>query len=176
MWLDDDKSRRTEADDLSLVAGSHSGYGIGNSALALYCTALVMVLVTVCAFVRGTDARARTLRVGFVVAALVLSCVLLATPGLGTKFGSVPTLISGLAVFALAVAGIRATVRNVLLITGSAGAVMLVARCGYDAGRGANLWRTFIRAQSFEARPRTHDVVFTRCALHTSLMLATRYI
>ncbi|WP_344306867.1 hypothetical protein, partial [Brevibacterium samyangense] len=105
-------------------------YGIGNSALALYCTALVMVLVTVCAFVRGTDARARTLRVGFVVAALVLSCVLLATPGLGTKFGSVPTLISGLAVFALAVAGIRATVRNVLLIAGSAGAVMLVALVG----------------------------------------------
>ncbi|GAA4282876.1 hypothetical protein GCM10022261_04070 [Brevibacterium daeguense] len=95
-------------------------YGIGNSALALYCTALVFVLVAACSAVRGRWSRLTVVLVG-----LVLSCLLLATPGLGTKFGSVPTLIIGLAVLALAAAGIRLSVKRLVLIVGTAGMVML---------------------------------------------------
>lgn len=96
-------------------------YGIGNSALALFCTALVLVLVAVCRAIPN-----RWARLAAVVTIVLAACVLLATPGLGTKFGSVPTLIIGLAVFTLAAAGIRLSIKRLVLVVGAAGLVMLL--------------------------------------------------
>ncbi|SLM94615.1 hypothetical protein [Brevibacterium yomogidense] len=98
-------------------------YGIGNSALALYCTALLVGLGVVCSWMR------RRWSITAVVAVAVLaSCVLLATPGLGTKFGSVPTLLLGTAVFAVTAAGVTMSWKRLLLIGGggAAGLMLLV--------------------------------------------------
>ncbi|HLR44888.1 MAG TPA: hypothetical protein VK065_06845 [Brevibacterium sp.] len=96
-------------------------YGIGNSALALYCTALLVGLGIVCSWMRR-----RWSITAVIVAAVLASCVLLATPGLGTKFGSVPTLILGTAVFALTAAGVRLSWRRLLLFGGGAAGLMLL--------------------------------------------------
>ncbi|MGW9825232.1 hypothetical protein ACUXNS_000216 [Brevibacterium pityocampae] len=96
-------------------------YGIGNSALALFCTALVFLLGVVCQAIGN-----RWVRLTTVLVTTLAACILLATPGLGTKFGSVPTLIIGLAVLALAAAGVRLSIKRLLLITGAAGLVMLL--------------------------------------------------
>ena len=95
-------------------------YGIGNSALALYCTALVFVLVAACSALHK-----RTWRVACVIAGLAVSAVVLATPGLGTKFGSVPTLTVGLSIFALSVAQIRVSRKRFIMVLGGAVALML---------------------------------------------------
>lgn len=96
-------------------------YGIGNSALALYCCAL---LLAVAGF--ASLARRPLTRLAIVLVPVLLSCVLLAAPGLGTKFGSVPTLIIGVAYLALASAGIRFSVKRLGLTVGIAGFVMLL--------------------------------------------------
>lgn len=98
-------------------------YGIGNSALALYCTALLVGLGVVCSWMRR-----RWPITAVVVVAVLASCVLLATPGLGTKFGSVPTLLLGTAVFAVTAARVKLSWRRLLLIGGggAAGLMLLV--------------------------------------------------
>lgn len=96
-------------------------YGIGNSALALYCTALLLGLGVICSWMRRPWAITT-----LVVVAVLASCVLLATPGLGTKFGSVPTLVLGTAVFALTAAGVKLSWRRLLLFGGGAAALMLL--------------------------------------------------
>ncbi|WP_035280136.1 hypothetical protein [Brevibacterium album] len=101
-------------------------YGIGNSALALYCTALLVLLGVACSWLTGTaERRRRWLTTAVVVTAVLASCALLAAPGLGTKFGSVPTLVLGTAVFALTAAGIRLSWKRLLVFGGGAGALML---------------------------------------------------
>ena len=96
-------------------------YGIGNSALALYCTALLVGLGIIASWMRRPWAITT-----LTVVAVIASCVLLATPGLGTKFGSVPTLVLGTAVFALAASGIRLSWQRLLLFGGGAAALMLL--------------------------------------------------
>ena len=88
-------------------------YGIGNSALALFCTALVFLLGVVCQAIGN-----RWVRLTTVLATTLAACILLATPGLGTKFGSVPTLIIGVAYLALASAGIRFSLKRLGLTVG----------------------------------------------------------
>lgn len=96
-------------------------YGIGNSALALYCTALLVGLGVISSWMRRPWAITT-----LTVVAVAASCVLLATPGLGTKFGSVPTLVLGTAVFALAASGVRLSWQRLLLFGGGAAALMLL--------------------------------------------------
>ncbi len=96
-------------------------YGIGNSALALYCCAL---LLSVAGF--ASLAKKTLPRVLIVIVPVLASCVLLAAPGLGTKFGSVPTLIVGVAYLVLAAAGIRFSFKRLLLTVGIAGFAMLI--------------------------------------------------
>lgn len=96
-------------------------YGIGNSALALYCTALLLGLGVVCSWMHRRWAITTV-----VIVAVLASCVLLATPGLGTKFGSVPTLVLGTAVFALTAAGVKLSWRRLLLFGGGAAGLMLL--------------------------------------------------
>jgi hypothetical protein len=101
-------------------------YGIGNSALALYCTALLVGLGLACSWLRSSTWRHRRwVTTTVVIAAVLASCGLLAAPGLGTKFGSVPTLVLGSAVFALAAAGIRLSWKRLLVFGGGAVALML---------------------------------------------------
>jgi hypothetical protein len=95
-------------------------YGIGNSALALYCCALLLAVTGFASLV--TKPLHRTL---VVVLPILVSCVILAAPGLGTKFGSVPTLIIGVAYLVLAAAGIRFSLKRLGLTVGIAGFVML---------------------------------------------------
>lgn len=95
-------------------------YGIGNSALALYCCAL---LLAVAGF--ASLSKKPLMRILIVIVPVLVSCVILAAPGLGTKFGSVPTLIIGVAYLALAAAGIRFSLKRLLLTVGIAGFVML---------------------------------------------------
>ena len=95
-------------------------YGIGNSALALYCCAL---LLAVAGFASMTDRR--IVRVLIVTIPVLVSAVILAAPGLGTKFGSVPTLIIGVAYLVLAAASIRFSLKRMGLTVGIAGFVML---------------------------------------------------
>ncbi|WP_349828877.1 hypothetical protein [Brevibacterium litoralis] len=96
-------------------------YGLGNSGLALYCTALLVGLGAVCTWIRT-----RWARIAVVAIAVLASCIVLATPGLGTKFGSVPTLLIGSAVLVFAVAGVRMTFGRVISAIGAAGGVMLL--------------------------------------------------
>ena len=77
-------------------------YGIGNSALALYCCALLLAVAGFASLVTKP-----LHRVLIVTLPVLVSCVILAAPGLGTKFGSVPTLIIGVAYLVLAAASIR---------------------------------------------------------------------
>ncbi|MBM6589024.1 hypothetical protein [Brevibacterium sp. RIT 803] len=95
-------------------------YGIGNSALALYCCAL---LLAVAGFASLTTRP--LMRILIVTVPILVSSVLLAAPGLGTKFGSVPTLIIGVAYLVLAAAGIRFSLKRMGLTVGIAGFVML---------------------------------------------------
>ncbi|MDN6135454.1 MAG: hypothetical protein L0J03_15305 [Brevibacterium sp.] len=95
-------------------------YGIGNSALALYCCAL---LLAVAGFASMTSRPVR--RILIVTVPVLVSAVILAAPGLGTKFGSVPTLIIGVAYLVLAAAGIRFSLKRMGLTVGIAGFVML---------------------------------------------------
>lgn len=95
-------------------------YGIGNSALALFLTALVFALITACSLIAN-----RWVRLSVVLVTMVLACLLLATPGLGTKFGSVPALIVGLGVLALAAAEIRASIKRLALIVGTTAGIMI---------------------------------------------------
>ena len=95
-------------------------YGIGNSALALYCCAL---LLAVAGFASLTDRR--IVRILIVAVPVLVSAVILAAPGLGTKFGSVPTLIIGVAYLVLAAASIRFSLKRMGLTVGIAGFVML---------------------------------------------------
>lgn len=95
-------------------------YGIGNSALALYCCAL---LLTVAGFASLTTRP--IVRILIVTVPILVSSVILAAPGLGTKFGSVPTLIIGVAYLVLAAAGIRFSLKRMGLTVGIAGFVML---------------------------------------------------
>lgn len=95
-------------------------YGIGNSALALFLTALVFALITACSLVAN-----RWVRLSVVLVTMVLACLLLATPGLGTKFGSVPALVVGLGVLALAAAEIRASIKRLALIVGTTAGIMI---------------------------------------------------
>ncbi|WP_246475637.1 hypothetical protein [Brevibacterium renqingii] len=95
-------------------------YGIGNSALALYCCALLLAVAGFASLV------AKPLhRILIVTLPVIVSCVLLAAPGLGTKFGSVPTLIIGVTYLVLAVASIRFSLKRLGLTVGIAGFVML---------------------------------------------------
>jgi hypothetical protein len=96
-------------------------YGIGNSALALYCTALLLGLGIVSSWMRRPWAITT-----LVIVAVAASCILLATPGLGTKFGSVPTLVLGTAVFALVASRVPLSWRRLLLFGGGAAALMLL--------------------------------------------------
>jgi hypothetical protein len=96
-------------------------YGIGNSALALYCTALLVGLGIISSWMRRPWAITT-----LTIVAVAASCVLLATPGLGTKFGSVPTLVLGTAVFALAASGVRLSWQRLLLFGGGAATLMLL--------------------------------------------------
>ncbi|HCG54931.1 MULTISPECIES: hypothetical protein [Brevibacterium] len=95
-------------------------YGIGNSALALYCCAL---LLAVAGFASLTTRP--IVRILIVTVPILVSSVILAAPGLGTKFGSVPTLIIGVAYLVLAAAGIRFSLKRMGLTVGIAGFVML---------------------------------------------------
>lgn len=95
-------------------------YGIGNSALALFLTALVFALITACSLIAN-----RWVRLSIVLVTMVLACLLLATPGLGTKFGSVPALVVGLGVLALAAAEIRASIKRLALIVGTTAGIMI---------------------------------------------------
>ncbi|GAA1850390.1 hypothetical protein GCM10009813_09950 [Brevibacterium marinum] len=95
-------------------------YGIGNSALALYCCAL---LLAVAGFAAMTTRP--IVRILIVTVPILVSSVILAAPGLGTKFGSVPTLIIGVAYLVLAAAGIRFSLKRLGLTVGIAGFVML---------------------------------------------------
>jgi len=95
-------------------------YGIGNSALALFLTALVFALITACSLIAN-----RWVRLSVVLVTMVLACLLLATPGLGTKFGSVPALVVGLGVLALAAAEIRASIKRLALIVGTTAGIMI---------------------------------------------------
>lgn len=95
-------------------------YGIGNSALALYCCAL---LLAVAGFASMTQRR--IVRILIVTIPVLVSAVILAAPGLGTKFGSVPTLIIGVAYLVLAAASIRFSLKRMGLTVGIAGFVML---------------------------------------------------
>jgi hypothetical protein len=95
-------------------------YGIGNSALALYCCALLLAVAGFASLVT------RPLhRILIVTLPVLVSCVILAAPGLGTKFGSVPTLIIGVAYLVLAAASIRFSLKRLGLTVGIAGFVML---------------------------------------------------
>ncbi|WP_193071419.1 hypothetical protein [Brevibacterium sp. FME37] len=95
-------------------------YGIGNSALALYCCAL---LLAVAGFASLTTRP--IVRILIVTVPVLVSSVILAAPGLGTKFGSVPTLIIGVAYLVLAAASIRFSLKRMGLTVGIAGFVML---------------------------------------------------
>ena len=95
-------------------------YGIGNSALALYCCAL---LLAVAGFASLTTKP--ILRILIVTVPVFISSVILAAPGLGTKFGSVPTLIIGVAYLVLAAAAIKFSLKRMGLTVGIAGVVML---------------------------------------------------
>ena len=95
-------------------------YGIGNSALALYCCAL---LLAVAGFASLTTKP--VLRILIVTVPVLISSVILAAPGLGTKFGSVPTLIIGVAYLVLAAAAVRFSLKRMGLTVGIAGVVML---------------------------------------------------
>lgn len=95
-------------------------YGIGNSALALYCCAL---LLAVAGFASLTTRP--IMRILIVTVPVLVSSVILAAPGLGTKFGSVPTLIIGVAYLVLAAASIRFSLKRMGLTVGIAGFVML---------------------------------------------------
>jgi hypothetical protein len=95
-------------------------YGIGNSALALYCCALLLAVAGFASLVTKP-----LHRVLIVTVPVLISCVLLAAPGLGTKFGSVPTLIIGVAYLVLAAASIRFSLKRLGLTVGIAGFVML---------------------------------------------------
>lgn len=94
-------------------------YGIGNSAFALFATTLVLSMVFGAQYI----ARPRW-RVAMVLGVGLLACVLLGTPGLGSKFGSIPTLVVGLSAMALGAAGIRLSIKRVALILGTAGGLM----------------------------------------------------
>ncbi|MCT1551353.1 hypothetical protein [Brevibacterium casei] len=96
-------------------------YGIGNSALALYCCALLLAVAGFASMTKRPMAR-----LSIVLIPVLVSCALLAAPGLGTKFGSVPTLIIGVAYLALASAGIRFSLKRLGLTVGIAGFVMLL--------------------------------------------------
>ena len=85
------------------------------------CTALLLGLGVVCSWMHRRWAITTV-----VIAAVLASCVLLATPGLGTKFGSVPTLVLGTAVFALTAAGVKLSWRRLLLFGGGAAGLMLL--------------------------------------------------
>ncbi|WP_228282343.1 alkaline phosphatase family protein [Brevibacterium atlanticum] len=95
-------------------------YGIGNSALALYCCALLLAVAGFASLVTKP-----LHRVLIVTLPVLASCVILAAPGLGTKFGSVPTLIIGVAYLVLAAASIRFSIKRLGLTVGIAGFVML---------------------------------------------------
>ena len=95
-------------------------YGIGNSALALYCCALLLAVAGFASLVTKP-----LHRVLIVTLPVLVSCVILAAPGLGTKFGSVPTLIIGVAYLVLAAASIRFSLKRLGLTVGIAGFVML---------------------------------------------------
>ena len=95
-------------------------YGIGNSALALYCCALLLAVAGFASLVTNP-----LHRVLIVTLPVLVSCVILAAPGLGTKFGSVPTLIIGVAYLVLAAASIRFSLKRLGLTVGIAGFVML---------------------------------------------------
>ncbi|WP_258233924.1 hypothetical protein [Brevibacterium oceani] len=95
-------------------------YGIGNSALALYCCALLLAVAGFASLVTKP-----LHRVLIVTLPVVVSCVILASPGLGTKFGSVPTLIVGVAYLVLAAASVRFSLKRLGLTVGIAGFVML---------------------------------------------------
>lgn len=95
-------------------------YGIGNSALALYCCALLLAVAGIASLTTRPLAR-----VLIVTVPVLASCVILAAPGLGTKFGSVPTLIIGVAYLVLAAANIRFSLKRLGLTVGIAGFVML---------------------------------------------------
>lgn len=96
-------------------------YGIGNSALALYCCAL---FISVAGFASLT--KRPVVRVLIVTIPVLVSCVILAAPGLGTKFGSVPTLIIGVAYLVLAAASVKFSVKRLAWTVGISGLVMLV--------------------------------------------------
>ncbi|RAG74309.1 hypothetical protein DN536_31620, partial [Burkholderia multivorans] len=96
-------------------------YGIGNSALALYCCALLLAVAGFASLTTRPMAR-----LSIVLVPVLVSCALLAAPGLGTKFGSVPTLIIGVAYLALASAGIRFSLKRLGPPVGIPGLVMLL--------------------------------------------------
>ncbi|WP_193084337.1 hypothetical protein [Brevibacterium aurantiacum] len=95
-------------------------YGIGNSALALYCCALILAVAGFASLTKRP-----LMRILIVTVPILISSVILAAPGLGTKFGSVPTLIIGVAYLVLAAAGIRFSLKRMGLTVGIAGFVML---------------------------------------------------
>ncbi|GAB3557443.1 hypothetical protein [Spelaeicoccus albus] len=95
-------------------------YGIGNSAYALFATTLVLCVVTAMQIRRlGRGGRAT-----LVVVTGVLAGLLLGLPGLGTKFGSVPTIVVGFGLLFLVAVGLRLTWRRGLYLLLGAAALM----------------------------------------------------
>lgn len=100
-------------------------YGIGNSAYALFAAALVLCVVAVLQIRRlGAAARA-----AIVAATGICAGLLLGLPGLGTKFGSIPTIVVGFGLLTLMAADLKLTWRRGLALL--AGAVALMAALLY---------------------------------------------
>ncbi|WGW12893.1 hypothetical protein LWF01_03720 [Saxibacter everestensis] len=98
-------------------------YGIGNSAYALFTTALVLSIVALLQL--PYFAKRPAVRAGVVIVIGILAAILLGTPGLGTKFGSIPTIVIGFALLTLAAAGLRLTIRRAAIIVVGAAALMV---------------------------------------------------
>src|SRR5699024_686524 len=97
-------------------------YGIGNSAYALFSGALVLLVVIVLQLpVFGGRPASRAL---MVAAVGVAAGLLLGLPGLGTKFGSVPTIVVGFGLLTLTAAGRKLTWRRGIVLVIGAAALM----------------------------------------------------
>lgn len=104
-------------------------YGLGNVQFALFASGSLMLACSLADAMlkRGRKAGA----VATVVAVGVIAVVIDGTPGLGSDFGGPPAMIPAFLLMALLVAGVRITLRRVLLI-GAVTVTVVTALCLVD--------------------------------------------
>ena len=101
-------------------------YGLGNVSFALFAAAAFLAAIAVAGSLRASG-RPRA-AAGSVALIGLLAVVIDAAPTWGADAGGPPALIPGIAVFVLAVLGVRVTWRRALTIAGTTlGAVLLIA-------------------------------------------------